>query len=1814
MAAIQARSHFALLINFTIFSPGKIISMKHNQLFLLSVLLIFSSSIFAQKEKSIQLRNGVVNIESNICKHILDSFNTHAVRYQQKALAVLQFESLPSEEAKNFLSQNGIELLQYIPNNSYTVTISKNLDSGILQQAKARSVFQLAPQQKMETKLAQGIVPPFAVKVAGTVDVWISFPKTFSLTEVVIGLKQLNFDLTSAKLQAYRILEVRIAFNRLKELAALPFVEYVQTIPSGDQPLNYNSRFGSRANFLNASLADGGKGLNGEGVVLGIGDNADVQTHVDFAARLINRAPEPITAGHGHHTTGTMAGAGNIVELYRGYAPKATIISQGFNGIILNAPTYVNDYGMVVTNNSYGDIIDCSYYGTYDLTSQLLDQMAFDLPNLSNVFAAGNSGTASCTPFQATYHTVLGGYQSSKNVVTVGATNDSGAVAAFSSRGPVKDGRVKPDLTAMGQGVASDWFNNGYSYNNGTSMAAPAVSGGLALLYQRYRQINSGSNPKNGLMKAILCNGASDRGNAGPDYQYGYGWMNLFRSIGMIENNLYFNSAVTNGSTNTHTITVPVNTAQLKVMLYWNDPAASPLSAKTLVNDLDLEVTDPSSTTNFPKILDTSNANLNNAAVTGADHLNNIEQVVINNPTAGSYTLKVKGTAIAQNPSQEYFLVYDPIPVQLKITAPVGGEGLAPTTGPYDISKISWDAYGLTGTVHIDFSTDGGATWSSIAAGVDVNRVVYSWSVPNVSTSQALVRITKDVTGETTTSNIFTITGIPAVSLASTQCEGYININWNAVAGATDYEVMMLQGDDMKPITTTTATSYTFSGLSKDSVYWVTVRARVNGKPGRRTDAVRRQPNDGTCSGSISDNDLKIDAIIAPTSGRKFTSTQLNAATPITVRIKNLDDASVTNFDLKYSINGSAFVTENVTSTVAAGATFTYTFNATADLSTIGNYNLIVVVKNAVADAATTNDTATTLVRHVDNQPLNLSSYFLDNLETAAPATYQKDTVALNGLDRYDFSRLSVYGRLRTFINSGIAYSGNKAITLDASQYYPAGNVNYLYGTFNLINYNANINDIRLDFQYNNHGQFPDTNNKVWIRGADSQPWIAVYNLNDNQNDPGIYKKTSSIELSRFLSANGQSFSPSVQVRWGQWGQIAATDKQAAGGYTFDDIRVYEVFNDLQMLSIDAPLKASCGLTNATSIKVSVRNSANNAISNIAVRYRINNGAWISETIPSIAANTTVQYNFTTTADLSGLSTYSIQAIVDYTSDSFKENDTTATTVINSPIISSYPYLQNFETSNGYWYTDGINSSWQYGTPASQKINRAASGAKAWKTRLAGNYNDLEQSYLYSPCFDISAMTNPTLSFSVALDLEDCGSQLCDGAWVEYSADGVAWTKLGVQGQGTNWYNKASGQLWSIIGYTNWHVATIPLPTGLNRLRIRLVMASDPAANYEGIAIDDIHIYDNIKGIYTGPTMTTPVSQTVSGNNWIDFTSGGQLIASIQPNNTTLGSTDVQAYMNTGAVRFTTRQYYGDRNITIKPANTLLADSATVRFYFLDPEVNSMLTATGCPSCTKPTSAYELGVSEYSDADTSFENGSINDNQQGIWNYIASNNLSMVPFDKGYYAEFKVKDFSEFWLNNGGFDKSSPLPVKMLNFTAQKINVNDVRLKWTVGSETNVSKYEIEVARGNAQLQAGYFVKIGEVASLGNSTSSRNYSFTDVEADKFGVRYYRLKTINIDGSFSYSVLRSIVFSNAIVWQVYPNPSNGLFTLVFQINSNEKIEARVIDAKGSLVAEYTKAGNGFPQKLNINLLSQTTGVYLLQINAAGKKQTFKLYKN
>ncbi len=107
-----------------------------------------------------------------------------------------------------------------------------------------------------------------------------------------------------------------------------------------------------------------------------------------------------------------------------------------------------------------------------------------------------------------------------------------------------------------------------------------------------------------------------------------------------------------------------------------------------------------------------------------------------------------------------------------------------------------------------------------------------------------MVKIKRDSDGATQATGSFIIAGSPAISLDSSQCPGTISVSWPAVTGATDYEAMIIRGGAMVSVDTTMATQYRFRDLSPDSSYWVTIRSRIHGVPGRRAVALNRQPND----------------------------------------------------------------------------------------------------------------------------------------------------------------------------------------------------------------------------------------------------------------------------------------------------------------------------------------------------------------------------------------------------------------------------------------------------------------------------------------------------------------------------------------------------------------------------------------------------------------------------------------------------------------------------------------------------------------------------------------------------------------------------------------------------------------------------------------------------------------------------------------------------------------------------------------------------------------------------------------------------------
>ncbi|MFM2139735.1 MAG: hypothetical protein RJA57_2042, partial [Bacteroidota bacterium] len=318
-----------------------------------------------QNRYTLFLRSGAFIPPSDLSSQHLAQFGPSAKRLAGKQSFLIQFRQLPTQETRIRLQRSGIELQDYIPNNAFLATATGTLDSALLQALDVRAVLPLLPQQKIQPELANGFVPPHAIPAVGSVDLWVQLFPSFGYAESVQQLRQLNVQVLHELFRGYDIVAVRLNAARLNELADLPYVQYLQPIPGPDQELNNRSIGLSRANVLRSSLS-GQRNLRGSGVVVGVGDNANPMNHVDFTGRLINRSGAA-SGSHGLHVSGTVLGGGIIDERTEGYAPKATLIKQYFSGILINTPAYIQDYGMVITNNSYGNIVECASFGTYTL-------------------------------------------------------------------------------------------------------------------------------------------------------------------------------------------------------------------------------------------------------------------------------------------------------------------------------------------------------------------------------------------------------------------------------------------------------------------------------------------------------------------------------------------------------------------------------------------------------------------------------------------------------------------------------------------------------------------------------------------------------------------------------------------------------------------------------------------------------------------------------------------------------------------------------------------------------------------------------------------------------------------------------------------------------------------------------------------------------------------------------------------------------------------------------------------------------------------------------------------------------------------------------------------------------------------------------------------------------------------------------------------------------------------------------------------------------------------------------------------------------
>ncbi|HWB91755.1 MAG TPA: S8 family serine peptidase, partial [Puia sp.] len=1357
----------------------------------LTFLLSLASLTFAQQpihsqSRIIHLRNGSIRARRNIADASFRKDSLRADHFNRHYYALAQFDLLPDSVHKLEMANAGIRLFDYVSDGAYLVELDDSFGVDVLKRYAISGVFPLPARSKISSRLQQHGNED--VRDPGRL-IAVGYFGSTPADVVRQGIVAAGARIETLKLQPPRVFFVRAGDTAvLRRLSELPYVSYLTSQPFQPKPLNYNNRAAQGADALGASS---GRNLYGDGVVIGVGDNADPSTHVDFTGRLINRTPAPVD-DHGTHTAGSLAGGGILNPMYQGMAPHATLVTQFFSDILANAPIYLNDYDMLLTSNSYTDYDKgCANDGDYDALAYATDAQIYQYWYLLHVFASGNDGNLTCSPYPGQYATIKSGFQAAKNALTVGAidnTNGSSTntylINGYSSAGPTADGRLKPEVVAGGVNVVSTLPHNSYGIETGTSMATPDVTGTLALLVQRCRQVYGGDPPSE-LLKALVCNTANDLGNPGPDYMFGFGSLNGLAAAQAMDARQFQLSSVSNGGAFNYDLTVPAGLAQVRIMAYWNDYPGAPYAATALVNNLDLTVQDPSATVHHPLVLNSAAGHVTDNAVEGVDNLNNIEQVVVNNPSGGTYHCSVAGTSVPYGP-QDFVLVWQFIQPSIVVQYPYGNEKLVP--GQPEV--IRWNAYdGGANQFTIDYSTDNGSTWTTISSTVPANSQMYTWTTPSTATNQALVRVTRNSTAYSGQSTYpFTILDQPTLT-GTSPCQGYAQLSWNTVASATSYDIMQLIGDTMVKVANTTSTGYLLGGLNKDSSYWLGVRA-VNGSTfGRRSISVNIQPSGGACTLAALDNDYTVDSAIGLSSGRLYTSSQLTSTTPIKVEVKNLGTIPTgSSFTMNYSINGGTPVSETSNASVSAnGGAYDYTFTTPADLSAQGTYTLQIWV-GYPGDPQHGNDTLTTTIKQLSNDPVTLSPSYTEGLESAADGSYSPGTMGFTGLDRCDFYSTThsstATGRVRTFVNSDMCRTGNRCAILDqaptdtSTRFSPTADS--LIMTFNLSSYTS-TDQLWLDFYYRNQGcDSVFGGNKVWIRGNDQAAWVEVCTLDTSLANIGIYQPSAHIDITGTLrnATPTQSISSSFQIKFGEQGRNTANDVYTDGtvddGYIFDDITLSRSMNDIGLVKLVSPAAGNqCSLSSATAISVLVKNYTSTAATNIPVSY-VFNGNTVTEYVPSLNGNDSVVYTFTTTADMSAYQTYTISASVNYPGDTYASNNAIpAVTMHTSPLVSTFPYLEGFESSDGNWFTGGVNSSWQWGAPQKTAINKAANGSNCWVTSLTGDYNNGELSYLYSPCFDLSSLASPVFSFSHIFQTEDgCD---CDYHWVEYSTDDSTW-------------------------------------------------------------------------------------------------------------------------------------------------------------------------------------------------------------------------------------------------------------------------------------------------------------------------------------------------------------------------------------------------------------------------------------------------------
>lgn len=662
---------------------------------------------------------------------------------RRRVHVLVQLHRSPSASKKEELSAQGLDLGPYVPGSAWIASVPVEALDGASRRPEVRWLTPWDAPRKLHPRVKTRDFAPWTRDPSrpGWVMVLLQLHHDVALEEGRRLVEHLGGHAGHA-IAGLHGMTVWIPEERLYELAKQ---EDVLWIEEGPAPLTATNDGVRNAMGVNA-VAGAPYDLDGTGVRLFVFDAGTVRaTHQTFdpgSGSRVTLIDAAVTKDHPTHVAGTAAGdgSGSTGGRGRGVAPGVTLLSAGYEqtgGTMLfwdNAGDIEADYVLArgthdadlgtnsIGSNTASNDYPCSREGDYGVSSSLVDGIvrgdnaAVGSPVIMT-WANGNERTGRKDQTQprgrcGSNYVTTAPPSCAKNPIQVGAVNSDGlSMTSFSSWGPCDDGRLKPVIVAPGcesGRVSQESFiysslntsDSAYGGTNwcGTSMATPAVGGLVSLLIQDWRAQGHGGaddRPTPSLVKALLIHSARDLGQPGPDFIYGYGTVRARAAVDLLRAGTgtlgtaaavnWGTDSVAQGAVRAYTVQVPAGSGELKATLAWDDPAAAAFAATALVNNLNLEILAPGGAVSRPWILSAASPHL--AATTGVNAVDNQEQVVVANPAAGTWTIRVIGSSVPQGP-QTFGLVYGATPVSYSAASCA-----APAWG-FEVGNDGWSVSG----------------------------------------------------------------------------------------------------------------------------------------------------------------------------------------------------------------------------------------------------------------------------------------------------------------------------------------------------------------------------------------------------------------------------------------------------------------------------------------------------------------------------------------------------------------------------------------------------------------------------------------------------------------------------------------------------------------------------------------------------------------------------------------------------------------------------------------------------------------------------------------------------------------------------------------------------------------------------------------------------------------------------------------------------------------------------------------------------------------------------------------------------------------